>query len=247
MSKRLIHWTRATTSTNDQALSASDAEPGTIWLTDHQTEGRGRRTGSGHRVWFAPPGGSVLMSMRFEPRLSPERTPILTLAAAVGCAEALASASGLDVRLKWPNDLLVGGRKLGGLLTEGLMSGAGMVVVIGIGINVNIVQSDFPPSIASLATSLQIEAGQTFDRLTLISGLAPSIEAAVETAIERGGLGPLHARWSALSAMDGRRVRVLSPKDLTGVARGISEAGGLIVDVDDGSVVEITSGEVLWE
>ncbi len=249
MSDRLIYWSSTTSSTNDQALSSIGAPEGAVWLTDHQTAGRGRRTEAGPRAWLSAPGASILMSMRFCPRLAPEATPALTLAAAVGVAEALRAATGVAVGLKWPNDLLVGGRKLGGILTEGRLDGESMIVVVGVGINVNAEAGALPPSLAGQATSLQAEAGRPLDRLALVGQIAAALEASVAAVVDHGGLGGVRSRWEALSVMAGRRVRFQAPGAAgeAGEAMGLSEAGGLLVRRQSGAVVEVCAGEVDFE
>ena len=185
------------------------------------------------------------MSMRFEPKLTAQETPALTLAAAVGVARAVSEVCGLEVGLKWPNDLFIGGRKVGGILTEGRTSDDGrVVVVVGVGLNLNVEAGDFPDELASVATSLSAEAGRGFDRLSVVTAVADALSDVVELATQPQGLRPILEEWQARSVMDGRRVKT-SPGGVEGVARGLSAEGGLLVETAAGEV-EIKSGEVLW-
>ena len=109
----------------------------------------------------------------------------------------------------------------------------------------NIEAEDFPPDIAAHATSLQVETGRCFDRLKIVTALADAIGSAVQEVVCESGLGSLRGRWEGRSEMAGREVKVLAPQEITGVARGISMNGGLLIETSEG-VVEVRSGEVFW-
>lgn len=253
MADRIIRWFNSVASTNDLALAAAasaETPTGTLWLCDHQSQGRGRQTAQGRRVWLAPSGSSVLMSLLLRPKLSAAQAPTLTLAAAVGCAEAIAAQTGVEVSLKWPNDLLLGERKLGGILTEARQDAGTLSVVIGVGLNVNIDEADFDPLIAEQAASISAATGRAHDRLGLATAMATAIERrAAELEARAGDLGSLVDLWEARAGLSERRVELLTPASLAGkvgVPRGLAADGALRVALDDGEVVEVRAGEVLW-
>lgn len=253
MADRIIRWFNSVASTNDLALAAA-ADPatpaGVLWLCDHQSQGRGRHTAQGRRLWLAPSGSGVLMSLLLRPKLSAAQAPTLTLAAAVGCAEAIGAQTGVEVSLKWPNDLLVGGRKLGGILTEARQDDGVLSVVIGVGINVNIDEADFDPLIAGMATSLSSATGGVHDRLGLATAMAAAIERRAAELESRGGkLGELAGLWEARAGLGESRVELLTPPahaGKVGTPTGLADDGALRVAFDDGAVVEVRAGEVLW-
>ncbi len=245
MSTRTIHWSASTASTNDLALAAATtASPGTVWLADHQRQGRGRRTSAGQRTWISPAGTSVLMSILLRPVLPFEQAPLLTMSTAVACGEVLGELA--PVRLKWPNDLLLGGLKLGGILTEARVDHGRPSVVIGVGINVNTPAEALQ---APAATSLLAHTGRHHDRLSLVHRLANAIEARGAELPGDGTLGPLWRRWQAMSDMDGRRVKIQAAGPMSGseaVVVGVSSRGHLRVSVEGRAPVELRSGEVVF-
>ena len=151
-----------------QLLLAPDAPEGTVVVADEQTEGRGRL----ERRWFAPPGTSLLCSIQLRPAVSGERLPELTGVAALACAEAIEAVAGLAPELKFPNDLLLRGLKVAGVLAEARESR----VVLGIGINVNIPTEQLPQEVDVPATSLLVEAGHEIDRAGLLVELLERLE-----------------------------------------------------------------------
>jgi BirA family biotin operon repressor/biotin-[acetyl-CoA-carboxylase] ligase len=222
-----------TDSTNAEALRlAASGEPeGCVVVADAQTAGRGRL----HRSWWSEPGRSLLTSWLVRPALPVEWWPTLTLVAGLAAARALIAAAGVEVRLKWPNDLLVGGRKLGGLLAEADGRGA---LVVGLGVNVR--QTEFPPELTGLATSVVLEVGRPVERAWLLaatlSGFGARMGAPEETLDE----------YRTLCETLGKRVRVerAGVEPLEGVARDLSASGALVVD-SDGKIVEISAGDVV--
>ena len=222
-----------TDSTNAEALRlAASGEPeGCVVVADAQTAGRGRLG----RSWWAEPGCSLLASWLVRPALAVERWPTLTLVAGLAAARALIAASGVEVRLKWPNDLLVGGRKLGGLLAEADGRGA---LVVGLGVNVR--QTEFPPELAGLATSLAAEAGRPVERAWLLAATLSGFGArmgAPEEALDE---------YRTLCDTLGKQVRVerAGAEPLEGVARELTGSGALVVE-SGGEVVEISAGDVV--
>jgi BirA family biotin operon repressor/biotin-[acetyl-CoA-carboxylase] ligase len=220
-------------STNAEALRlAASGEPeGCVVIADAQTAGRGRLD----RSWWSEPGRSLLTSWLVRPALPVERWPTLTLVAGLAVARALITSAGVEVRLKWPNDLLVGGRKLGGLLAEADGRGA---LVVGVGVNVR--QTEFPPELAGLATSVALEGGRPVERAWLLAATLSGFGArmgAPEEALDD---------YRKLCDTLGKRVRVerAGAEPLEGVARDLSASGALVIDTD-GAVVEISAGDVV--
>jgi BirA family transcriptional regulator, biotin operon repressor / biotin---[acetyl-CoA-carboxylase] ligase len=151
-----------------QLLLEPDAPEGAVAVADEQTAGRGRLG----RRWFAPAGTSLLCSLQLRPEISPERLPELTGVAARACGEAIAAVTGLRPELKFPNDLLIGGRKVAGILAEAREGR----VVLGVGINVNVPEDALPTEVDRPATSLLVETGRLHDRAELLVELLDLLE-----------------------------------------------------------------------
>lgn len=220
-------------STNAEALrlAAAGELAGCVVVADAQTSGRGRLG----RSWWAEPGGSLLASWLVRPSLPVERWPLLTLVAGVAAARALIASTGIDVRLKWPNDLLAGGRKLGGLLAEADGLGA---LVVGLGVNVR--QTDFPEDIVQTATSVVAAGGRLAERAWVLAATLSGFGArmgAPEDAIEE---------YRSLCETLGMRVRVerAGAEPLEGEAVDLTTSGALIVDTGDARV-EVSAGDVV--
>jgi BirA family biotin operon repressor/biotin-[acetyl-CoA-carboxylase] ligase len=156
--------------TSTQRLIGLDAVEGETFVTEHQTEGRGRLD----RSWHAPPGSSVLMSVCLRPQVEPARLPELTVVAAGAVAAAIAATTGLEAALKHPNDVLVDGRKVAGILAE---ASEGRVV-LGIGVNVN--QTELPAETRLPATSLRLETGREHDRAELVAEILNRLGPAID-------------------------------------------------------------------
>lgn len=222
-----------TDSTNAEALRlAASGEPeGCVVVADAQAAGRGRLG----RSWWSEPGCSLLASWLVRPALDVERWPTLTLVAGLAAARALIAAAGIEVRLKWPNDLFVGGRKLGGLLAEADGRGA---FVVGLGVNVR--QTEFPPELAELATSVAVAGGKPVERAWLLAATLSGFGArmgAPEDALDE---------YRTLCDTLGKRVRVerAGAEPLEGVARELSASGALVIE-SGGEAVEISAGDVV--
>ncbi len=228
------------------ALSPQPYSPeGLVVVADQQTAGRGRR---GH-TWFSPAGSGLYVSVVLTPataRTDPARaTTLLTLAVGVALAEGIEQATGLRVDLKWPNDLQVSRRKLGGILAES--SGAGGrsdTVVVGYGINVQ--TKAFPPELRDRATSLESELGRATDRHHLLAETLVAIARRYEDLLS-GRFDAILDAWRRLApAAVGARVEwTTNAGTLTGVTAGIDDLGALLVRMD-GRVERIVSGEVVW-
>jgi len=235
----------STGSTNDIALAcnakASAERPeGLVVVADEQTAGRGRR---GH-TWFSPPGSGLYVSVVVAPataRVDPPRaTTLLTLAAGVALAEGIDAATGLSVSLKWPNDLFVSRRKLGGILAEA----ADRIVVIGYGLNV--APAAFPPELRDRATSLESELGRHVDRHHVLVETLAALSRRYEDLLA-GRFDAILDAWRrrAPGASGARVTWTTMGATRSGVTAGIDDRGALLVQVGD-RVERIVSGEVEW-
>ena len=234
-------------STNDAAWEALAAgtPDGTVIVADAQTRGRGR---AGRR-WHRAPGRGLALSALLT--LDGERRPagVLPLAAGLALARAL-DELGAAPELKWPNDLLLGGRKLAGILceTRGAAArangaGAGEAVVIGVGVNVLERAEDFPPALRASATSLAL-AGHALDRESVAAAFLNALEP-LWGELEDGAPAPVLAAWRARAGIWGRHVRVRAPGGvLEGVARALDPDGGLVVALADGREVTAIAGDL---
>jgi BirA family biotin operon repressor/biotin-[acetyl-CoA-carboxylase] ligase len=232
-------------STNDRALElAAAGEPeGGLVLAEEQTEGRGRRD----RSWSSRPYLGLYASLILRPAIPAPRAPLVTFMAAVATADALNEIPGLKARIKWPNDVLCGGRKIAGVLGE--VRGADPEVremVVGIGVNVHQTEEDFPEELRSRATSVRLASGRPAARAPLLARLLEGFEHRYARAL-RDGPATLLREWQTLSALQpGDPVRVLGPTGpAQGTFAGIDEEGGLKLQAPDGRVLRIPFGEIV--
>ena len=232
----------ATDSTNIQArrLAEAHAPHGTLVVSDRQDGGKGRRG----RSWASPSGVGIWMSLILRPEIAPSSASMLTLAAALAVREGIQEETGLSPLIKWPNDLVLNGKKICGILTE--MSTELMeiqYVITGIGINVN--QREFPSEIRDTATSLSLEAGRCFRRSSLIAAILKAFEKDYAAFLKTGDLSLLLEEYNACLVNRGKEVCILDPSgEYRAVAEGIDENGSLLVTLPDGTRREIISGEV---
>lgn len=213
-------------------LAADGAPDGTVVVADHQSAGRGRRG----RAWIDAPGSSLLASILVRPALAPALWPAFSLTTAVAVGEVLRRLTGLEARLKWPNDVLVGDRKIAGILVES-RAGAEPLLVIGVGIN--LAQREFPPELAARATSVALETGQAPPRDAVLVAVLAEF-AAWRRRLEGEGFAPVRARWLALADTIGRHVSV---DVVSGVAVDLAPDGALLIE-EDGRVRRIVAGEI---
>ena len=236
-----VHYWPAVGSTNDELnrLAETGAPEGTLAIADEQTAGRGRLG----RPWVAPAGSSLLMSLLFRPDwLAPAQAGQLTMLCALAAADAVAATCGLQAGLKWPNDLLLDGKKLAGVLTELSFAGDKLAwAVVGVGLNVN---ADFasqagPPD---TAISLSVAAGRPVSRLRLLRAYLTGVEARYEAL--RAGQSP-RREWAARLATLGQAVTVRAPDGVyQGIAEDVDEAGALLLRQPSGEVMRILAGDV---
>ena len=220
-------------------LAKKENVHGILICAEEQTAGKGRRG----RVWTSPKGTAIYMSLCLEPKMQPDRVAGLTLVMALAAAMGIREAVGVDTQIKWPNDLVVNGKKVCGILTEMIFKEDGYVVIIGTGINVN--TDTFPEDIRETATSLKLELGKEIEKETLIVSVMKYFEIFYEQYEKSEDFSLLKEAYETLLANKDKSVRVLDPKGAyDGVAKGVNDAGNLIVVREDGSKVEIDSGEV---
>ena len=223
------------TSTNDIAISMAeeDAEAFTTVLAETQTAGRGR---AGHE-WVSPPGVAIYLSVILRPNLPTDKLPLATLAVGIAAAEAAATETGLDAGIKWPNDILVNGRKTAGILCEACSSKTlPTAVVAGIGINVNTPEEALPPRPIFPATSLAVEANRPFDREAILDTFLEKLHDAVQRLEEPDGIDKNVARFNQLDALSGKTISGALPdgSTATGINAGAQPDGTLLLRTDDG-------------
>ncbi len=213
------------------ALGQADAEDGTLVLAEEQTAGRGRLG----RHWFSPPGMNIYASILLKKTLDGDRLSQwlswLPLMAAVSAAEAIETVAGTNVRVKWPNDLLIDERKVAGILCEsGTSARSGPFQVVGIGINVNSLASDFPDDVRKTATTIHQQTGQQIDRNRLLVHLLQDLEFCLEEYLSRG-IEPITLAYQRRSATLGKTVKAIlaDGSEFIGLAREIGFDGSLTV------------------
>ncbi len=231
-------------STNSIAAMLSEKRglaSGTVIISDEQVKGRGRLD----RAWISPPGVNIYMSIVLKPGIPPRDGTLLTVAAALACARALRDKSGLRVSIKWPNDLTVSGRKIGGILTE-VRSDPDRInlAIIGIGINVNIEERDFPDDIRAIAASVRAETGAYYRRSDVIIMILKEFEYWYKT-LQGQGRRTLLDEWKRLSSTIGKDVRVgAGGETFSGVAEDVDDDGFLLVRLPSGVVKRVSEGDL---
>lgn len=231
-----------TDSTNLRVKQLGDegAPHGTLVVADMQTAGRGRRG----RTWESPAGSSIYMSILLRPDLLPGAAPALTLVMACSVAEGIMECEDVKVQIKWPNDVIINGKKLVGILTE-MSSQIDYInhVVIGVGINVNM--TEFPENIRKTATSLRIETGHKVKRAPLIAAVMRRFEENYEIFLRTGDMSGLAEKYSGMLVNLGREVLVIGAKEqYKAQALGIDRNGELLVRREDGTEEKVSAGEV---
>lgn len=240
-----------TGSTNDDALAAAraGAASGSVFLADHQTQGRGRRG----KAWVATPGQHLLFSILLRDLQHDIQRDIqndsaagvgaLTLAVGLGVRAALAAHAQAGLAVKWPNDVLAGSRKLAGILCEGQFVGSRLDAVV-IGIGINVLTAAYPPELEAQIACLEGIAapGAALERERLLVEVLAAIEARVGTYLG-AGFGGLLSEFSQHDALAGERVEISGASPVVGTARGVDAAGRLLVE-SDGSIVPVISGTV---
>lgn len=229
-------------STNIKGMELGDKgySEGTIILAETQNMGKGRLG----RSWISPKG-NIYLSVILRPNILPSQAPLITLMAAVASASALRNAFNIGVYIKWPNDLLINSKKVGGILTE-MKSEIDRIsyIVLGIGVNVNMDSSLFPPDVRVNATTLKETVGRELPRIEVISVLLKELDKWYKIFLNKGS-GPVFDEWRRLSPSLGKRIKVMSlNRIIEGIDEGLDDYGGLIVRLDDGKTEKVVSGDV---
>ncbi len=240
--RNIVHYFR-TDSTNAVALklAAEGAEHGTVVVAEEQTAGRGRLG----RAWFSEKASGIYTSIILRPPLAPAAAPVLTLMAGLAAQKAVSSVTGLAVDIRWPNDLLVNGKKVCGILTEMSAEVDRLhAVVLGIGINVN--HSLMPADLENIATSLRMEAHRGISRIQILVALLREIERHYQLLLKSGNKA-ITERWEAASTFaHGKRVRVVTAAgEALATTTGVDASGALKIQYDDGRPEFLMAGEVV--
>ncbi len=232
------------TSTMDAAIEigrGGDNFDGTVIVADVQTGGKGRFG----RKWISPAGVNLYFTVLLKPDFRPENASMITITAAVAVAKAIRQYPGLKAEIKWPNDILVKGKKTAGILTE-MKSVAGLIelLAVGIGVNVNMTSEMMVSDIRDIATSLKLEQHEDVNRITLFRGILSELEKYYKILLN-GNKGALINEWLSLNSTIGRKVMVRNQDSVeTGVAEGLSDQGALILRLESGETRTINAGDV---
>ena len=241
--RRGIHHSVEIGSTNDRAkeLAHGGAPEGTLVVAESQSAGRGRFG----RAWASPGRGGLYLSLILRPSLAPSEAPQITLLAGVGVCRAINALTPVGAGIKWPNDVLIKGKKVAGILTE-MEAEMDRIhhLIVGIGINVNTRMSFLPRAVRERATSLLEETGKPISRKDLLAMVLAEMEALWAQA-ERGGFDAVRAAWKRLNVTLGRRVRIEGMDvAVLGTAMDLDDRGALLVRAQDGPLHRIPFGEV---
>lgn len=238
-----ITYYESVTSTQEIAhrLAQDGAEEGHIVLADEQTKGKGRLG----RTWISPMGTSISMSLILRPKIPPQQAPQLTLLAAVSVVLGIKETTGLSCQIKWPNDILLNGKKIVGILTE-IQSEPDTIhsVIVGIGINVNHRLEQFSSEIRNIATSLAIESGKEVQRALLIANILFELEKLYEQYLQEG-FAPIKKLWEASAINMGKEITARTFNGtISGIAKGITDDGVLLLEDNHGKIHSIYSADI---
>ena len=230
------------TNTIAYGLAEKGMKEGTVILADEQVKGKGRHG----RHWSSPSKGGIYMSCILRPAIAPNEISRITLLTAVAVSQAIRDISSLEVTIKWPNDIMIDGKKLCGILTEMKAEQDSVdFVVLGIGINVNAKTSQLPKGASSIKDELHLRGGKTIlSRVELAKKVLEKLDE-YYNLMKREGFDPIIEMWKDLSTMIGSRVKVtLAGKTFEGLAHDINPDGALVVRLDSGVLEKISSGDV---
>lgn len=237
-----LHFYRTTSSTNLLAKQAGEGEAphGALFVANEQTAGRGRRG----RSWQSPPGANIYFTILLRPRFAPEQASMLTLVMAHSVAAAIYRLTGLDVGIKWPNDVLLDGKKVCGILTEMSVEREYIHYVV-CGVGINVAPQEFPEEIREHATSVEMIYGKAISKGELLQYVMEELERDYDAFVAAGDLTPLLESYNSRLVNRRRRVRVMDPKgEWEGTARGINERGELLVEDEENGITAVYAGEV---
>jgi len=236
-----IHFYQEVTSTNTLAmgLAADGALEGTVVLAETQTSGKGRLG----RKWISPKR-NLYLSVVLRPNIPMHKAPLITLTGAVAVVSAIRTTCGLEAGIKWPNDILISGKKVCGLLTE-MSAEQDRIrhIVLGIGLDVNMEMGELPPNVRSLSTTLAAEAGAKINRNALLQQVLRDLERWYQKFL--GNEGDVLNEWKKLNMTVGNRITVSGAGEaLDGLAQGVDSDGRLIVRLDNGTIRTLAAGDV---
>ncbi|AYA76817.1 biotin--[acetyl-CoA-carboxylase] ligase [Bacillus sp. Y1] len=240
---KVIHYEEMVDSTQKIAhlLSHEGAVEGTVVIAEEQKGGRGRMD----RVWHSPKSTGIWMSLILRPKIPIQRAPQLTLLTAVAIVQAIEETTSLTPQIKWPNDILIEQQKVTGILTE-LQADADRIisVIIGMGLNINQTEDDFPPELREIATSLRIKEGKELDRAELIKVIFQKFETLYKIFLDKG-FYPIKLLWESYAISIGKEItaRTLNGS-ISGKALGITDEGVLKVEDDLGEMHHIYSADI---
>lgn len=240
---RIIHSFDQVASTQIPAheTAREEAPEGTIVVAEEQLKGKGRLGRSFH----SSKGTGLWCSLILRPSFPPQQAPQLTLLTAVAIAEGVRKVTGLPVDIKWPNDLLISGKKIAGILIE-MQSDPDEIhaVIVGFGLNINQKKEDFPEEIQDRATSLALEGNQSYNRAVLLAEILKEYEYWYFKMLDEG-FDPVRGRWESLAVTIGKQITaVTSKKTLQGLAKGITKDGVLLLETADGKMEYIYSADI---
>jgi BirA family transcriptional regulator, biotin operon repressor / biotin---[acetyl-CoA-carboxylase] ligase len=223
-------------------LARQGAREGTVVMADSQSRGRGRLG----RSWESPAGLNVYSSFILRPPIAASTAPQVTLLAGVAAARALAGASGLDIRIKWPNDIFVNGRKLAGILAEMEAEGPRTkFIILGVGVNVNWRKEDLSPDLRASATSLLVESGREISRVAVAERLFQELEEEYLRFLREGFSPRLREEWDRFSWINEKKVTVMGPDgEISGRALGLDGDGALLLMDEEGQTRRFIAGDV---
>lgn len=239
--KKIIYYEQLdSTNTKISELAVEGAMHGTVVVAEHQTAGKGRRG----RTWESPADDNIYMSILLRPDFETAKAPMLTLIMAYSVAKVLHRKGFIDTQIKWPNDLILSGKKVCGILTEmHLQETAIDCVVIGVGVNVN--TANFSAELVDKATSLYLECGKFVDKERFTQDIVDEFMEEYERFVSNGDLTFLQEEYNSMLINRGKEVRVLEPgNEYTAHALGINQTGELIVRLSDGTERNVFAGEV---
>lgn len=233
--------TIGSTNTIAAELAEKDKVEGAVVIADRQERGRGRLG----RCWVSPPGVNIYMSILLRPEIEPKDVTLITIMAAIGCTLALRRVTGINVTIKWPNDLMVSDKKMGGILTEVRIARKKVKYAItGIGINVNMDSDALPDALKGIATSVKIETGVPYSRTRIIVEILDEIDHWYRTLKEKRRK-ELLSEWQQLTSTLGRNVKItLGKETLIGLAESIDDEGMLILRLPSGASRVIRDGDL---
>ena len=240
LGKKIYYYdTIDSTNTEAKRLAEEGADHGALIIANEQTGGRGRRG----RGFQSKAGDGIFMTLLLKPKLFPNKASMLTLVAGLAVIKGLERATGVSCQIKWPNDVVIGGRKLVGVLTE-MSAQVGYINYVVVGIGINVKNKSFPDELASVATSLYIETKKNYRRAQIIEAVMEEFEDYYERFVEAQTMAPFIEEYNDHLVNRNKKVKVLDPEhSYEGIARGMNEAGELLVETEQG-MVSIASGEV---